>query len=34
MFGPEWAVGLIVCDWHGETMHAETSSIRRPALRI
>lgn len=22
MFGPEWALGLIVCDWHGETVYA------------
>lgn len=22
MFGPEWALGLIVCDWDGETVYA------------
>ncbi|GII86782.1 serine hydrolase [Sphaerisporangium siamense] len=25
-FGPEWALGLIVCDWHGETVYAHDGS--------
>jgi CubicO group peptidase (beta-lactamase class C family) len=26
MFGPEWALGLIVCNWHGETVYATDGS--------
>lgn len=26
MFGPEWALGLIVCDWHGRTVYASDGS--------
>ncbi|MEV4128366.1 serine hydrolase domain-containing protein [Nocardia sp. NPDC049707] len=26
MFGPEWALGLIVCDWRGETVYATDGS--------
>lgn len=26
VFGPEWALGLIVCDWHGETVYATDGS--------
>jgi CubicO group peptidase (beta-lactamase class C family) len=26
MFGPEWALGLIVCDWRGETVFASDGS--------
>lgn len=26
MFGPEWALGLIVCDWYGETVYATDGS--------
>ncbi|BCJ40784.1 serine hydrolase [Actinoplanes ianthinogenes] len=26
MFGPAWALGLIVCDWHGETVYASDGS--------
>ncbi|MEV0272685.1 serine hydrolase domain-containing protein [Hamadaea sp. NPDC050747] len=26
MFGPEWALGLIVCDWHGQTVYASDGS--------
>jgi CubicO group peptidase (beta-lactamase class C family) len=26
VFGPEWALGLIVCDWHGETVYASDGS--------
>ncbi|MBN6038238.1 serine hydrolase [Amycolatopsis sp. 195334CR] len=26
LFGPEWALGLIVCDWHGETVYASDGS--------
>lgn len=25
-FGPEWALGLMVCDWHGETVYATDGS--------
>ncbi|WP_158886021.1 serine hydrolase domain-containing protein [Amycolatopsis anabasis] len=26
LFGPEWALGLIVCDWHGQTAYATDGS--------
>lgn len=26
MFGPQWALGLIVCDWYGETVYASDGS--------
>jgi CubicO group peptidase (beta-lactamase class C family) len=26
MFGPTWALGLIVCDWHGQTVYASDGS--------
>lgn len=26
MYGPAWALGLIVCDWHGETVYASDGS--------
>jgi CubicO group peptidase (beta-lactamase class C family) len=26
MLGPAWALGLIVCDWHGETVYASDGS--------
>lgn len=26
MFGPEWALGLVVCDWHGRTVYAHDGS--------
>ncbi|WP_219467151.1 serine hydrolase domain-containing protein [Nonomuraea rhizosphaerae] len=26
MFGPEWALGLIVCDWNGRTVYAHDGS--------
>ncbi|MFI6937928.1 serine hydrolase domain-containing protein [Streptomyces sp. NPDC050418] len=26
MFGPQWALGLIVCDWHGRTVYASDGS--------
>ncbi|MFG3440537.1 serine hydrolase [Nonomuraea sp. NPDC047897] len=26
LFGPAWALGLIVCDWHGETVYATDGS--------
>ncbi|MFF7652335.1 serine hydrolase [Streptomyces sp. NPDC007983] len=26
MFGPAWALGLVVCDWHGETVYATDGS--------
>lgn len=25
-FGPEWALGLVVCDWHGRTVYAHDGS--------
>ncbi|MEV0617399.1 serine hydrolase [Nonomuraea sp. NPDC050404] len=35
-FGPEWALGLIVCDWHGETVYAHDGSTigQNARLRI
>lgn len=26
LFGPQWALGLIVCDWHGQTVFASDGS--------
>lgn len=36
MYGPEWALGLIVCDWHGETVYATDGSTigQNARLRI
>ncbi|MET9265861.1 serine hydrolase [Amycolatopsis sp. NPDC004079] len=36
MFGPEWALGLIVCDWNGETVYATDGSTvgQNSRLRI
>lgn len=36
MFGPEWALGLIVCDWHGQTVYASDGSTigQNARLRI
>jgi len=36
MFGPEWALGLIVCDWHGKTVYASDGSTvgQQARLRI
>ncbi|MFI7706306.1 hypothetical protein [Nonomuraea sp. NPDC049480] len=36
LFGPEWALGLIVCDWHGQTVYAHDGSTvgRSARLRI
>ncbi|MDA8201834.1 MAG: serine hydrolase [Chloroflexi bacterium] len=36
MFGPWWALGLIVCDWHGETVYAHDGSTigQNARLRI
>lgn len=36
MFGPEWALGLIVCNWHGETVYASDGSTigQNARLRI
>ncbi|MFI0463245.1 serine hydrolase [Saccharopolyspora sp. 5N102] len=36
MFGPEWALGLIACDWHGETAYAADGSTigQNARLRI
>jgi CubicO group peptidase (beta-lactamase class C family) len=36
MFGPEWALGLIVCDWRGKTVYATDGSTigQNARLRI
>ncbi|MFF5244263.1 serine hydrolase domain-containing protein [Streptosporangium sp. NPDC000095] len=36
MFGPQWALGLIVCDWYGETVYAHDGSTigQNARLRI
>jgi CubicO group peptidase (beta-lactamase class C family) len=36
MFGPQWALGLIVCDWRGETVYASDGSTigQNARLRI
>ncbi|MEV6930291.1 serine hydrolase [Dactylosporangium sp. NPDC051485] len=36
MFGPEWGLGLIVCDWRGETVYATDGSTigQNARLRI
>jgi CubicO group peptidase (beta-lactamase class C family) len=34
MFGPEWALGLIVCDWHGETVYAHDGSTIGQSARL
>lgn len=36
MFGPEWALGLVICDWHGETVYATdgTTIGQNARLRI
>lgn len=36
MFGPYWALGLIVCDWHGKTVYATDGSTvgQNARLRI
>lgn len=36
MFGPEWALGLMVCDWHGRTVYAHDGSTigQNARLRI
>lgn len=36
MFGPYWALGLIVCDWYGETVYASDGSTvgQNARLRI
>jgi CubicO group peptidase (beta-lactamase class C family) len=34
MFGPEWALGLIVCDWHGETVYAHDGSTVGQSARL
>ncbi|GHO56607.1 serine hydrolase [Ktedonobacter robiniae] len=36
MFGPYWALGLIVCNWHGETVYATDGSTvgQNARLRI
>ncbi|WP_052423235.1 serine hydrolase domain-containing protein [Nonomuraea candida] len=34
MFGPEWALGLIVGDWHGETVYAHDGSAVSQSARL
>ncbi|MFD0886166.1 serine hydrolase domain-containing protein [Streptosporangium algeriense] len=34
MFGPEWALGLIVCDWHGQTVYAHDGSTVSQSARL
>jgi CubicO group peptidase (beta-lactamase class C family) len=34
MFGPAWALGLIVCDWHGETVYASDGSTIGQSARL
>lgn len=34
MFGPEWALGLIVCDWYGETVYASDGSTVGQSARL
>lgn len=34
MFGPEWALGLIVCDWHGATVYATDGSTVGQSARL
>lgn len=33
-FGPEWGLGLIVCDWHGETVYAHDGSTVGQSARL
>ncbi|GAA1689837.1 serine hydrolase domain-containing protein [Nonomuraea maheshkhaliensis] len=33
-FGPEWALGLIVCDWHGQTVYAHDGSAVSQSARL
>ncbi|MEV0379457.1 serine hydrolase [Nonomuraea sp. NPDC050643] len=34
LFGPAWALGLIVCDWHGETVYAHDGSTIGQSARL
>ena len=34
MFGPEWGLGLIMCDWHGETVYAHDGSTVGQSARL
>ncbi|WP_194925712.1 serine hydrolase domain-containing protein [Catenulispora pinisilvae] len=34
LFGPEWALGLIVCDWAGETVYASDGSTIGQSCRL
>ncbi|MEV4290509.1 serine hydrolase domain-containing protein [Nonomuraea bangladeshensis] len=34
MFGPEWALGLVVCDWHGQTVYAHDGSAISQSARL
>ncbi|WP_242454670.1 serine hydrolase domain-containing protein [Bailinhaonella thermotolerans] len=33
-FGPEWGLGLIVCDWHGHTVYAHDGSTIGQSARL
>jgi CubicO group peptidase (beta-lactamase class C family) len=33
-FGPEWALGLIVCDWNGQTVYAHDGSAVSQSARL
>jgi CubicO group peptidase (beta-lactamase class C family) len=34
MFGPWWALGLVVCDWHGKTIYAHDGSTVGQSARL
>ncbi|MFI6992854.1 serine hydrolase domain-containing protein [Nonomuraea wenchangensis] len=34
MSGPEWALGLVVCDWHGQTVYAHDGSAVSQSARL
>lgn len=34
LFGPQWALGLIVCNWHGETVYASDGSTVGQSARL
>ncbi|QYC42000.1 D-alanyl-D-alanine carboxypeptidase precursor [Nonomuraea coxensis DSM 45129] len=34
MFGPAWALGLVVCDWHGQTVYAHDGSAVSQSARL
>jgi CubicO group peptidase (beta-lactamase class C family) len=34
LFGPWWALGLVVCDWHGQTVYAHDGSTVGQSARL